>query len=138
MKSPPLSASIRNGALLMLVLTLVIGAFAVPAIHKLGGSIREALQRNYLSIEAAQQMHAALYAAELNRLQGNVPAILSKSRAIFVHWINVELSDITEIGEGPLARDIETRGKHVFDELNDKLPRNAPSCAARHPSRAPE
>src|SRR5262249_15966469 len=57
-----------------------------------------------------------------NRLQGNVPPILPKSRAIFVHWINVELSNITEIGEGPLARDIETRGKHVFYELRDKLP----------------
>jgi hypothetical protein len=61
-KKPPLSASIRNGTLLMLALTVVIGAFAVPATHKLGGSIREALHRHYLSIEAAQQMHVALYA----------------------------------------------------------------------------
>ena len=122
MKPPPLSASIRNGALLMLALTLAIGAFAVPAIHKLGGSIREALQRNYLSIEAAQQMHSALYAAELSQARGNVPSILAKSRATFAYWTNVELNDITEIGEGPLARDIETHGQHVFAELSRHLP----------------
>jgi two-component system, NtrC family, sensor histidine kinase KinB len=122
MKAPPLHMRIRNGTLLMLALTLVTGAFAVPAIHKLGGSIREALQRNYLSIEAAQQMHAALYAAQLNRVQGNLSAVLEQSRASFTHWINVELNDVTEIGEGPLARDIETRGQRIFAELSHRLP----------------
>jgi hypothetical protein len=117
-KKPPLSASIRNGNLLMLALTLLIGAFAVPATHKLGGSIGEALHRNYLSIRAAQQMHAALYAAELNQLQGHVPAFLGQSRADFTRRINVELNDLTEIGEGPLAQDIETRGQRIFAELN--------------------
>jgi two-component system, NtrC family, sensor histidine kinase KinB len=118
----PLSTSIRNGTLLMLALTLVTGAFAVPATHKLGGSIREALHRNYLSIEAAQQMHAALYAAELNRYQGHVPALLGQSRAAFTHWIKVELNDLTELGEGPLAHDIQTRGQRIFAELNGGLP----------------
>ena len=46
MKPPPLRARIRNGTLLMLALTLAIGAFAVPAIHRLSGSIRQALQRD--------------------------------------------------------------------------------------------
>jgi len=121
-RKPPLSASIRNGTLLMLALTMVTGAFAVPATHKLGGSIREALHRNYLSIEAAQHMHAALYAAELNQLQGHAPAVVTQSRATFTHWINVELSDITEIGEGPLAHDIEARGQRIFAELSRNLP----------------
>jgi light-regulated signal transduction histidine kinase (bacteriophytochrome) len=43
----------------MLVLTLKIEAFAVPTIHKLGGSIRETLYRNYVSIEAAQHLTIA-------------------------------------------------------------------------------
>ena len=61
---------IRNGTLLMLVLTLTIVAFAVPTVHRLGGSIRETLYRNYVSIEAAQHMHAALYAVELAQSAG--------------------------------------------------------------------
>jgi two-component system, NtrC family, sensor histidine kinase KinB len=128
-KKPPLSASIRNGTLLMLALTVVIGAFAVPATHKLGGSIREALHRNYLSIEAAQQMHTALYAAELNQLQGHAPALLDQSRAAFTRSINVELNDITEIGEGSLARDIATRGQHIFGELSHNRLPGTPSHA---------
>jgi two-component system, NtrC family, sensor histidine kinase KinB len=127
-KKPTLSASIRNGTLLMLALTLLIGAFAVPATHKLGGSIREALHRNYLSIAAAQEMHAALYAAELNQLQGHVPALLGQSRADFTRCINVELNNLTEIGEGPLAQDIETRGQRIFAELN-RGPAGTPSNA---------
>jgi two-component system, NtrC family, sensor histidine kinase KinB len=122
MKPPPLSARIRNGTLLMLALTLVIGAFAIPAIHKLGGSIRAALQRNYLSIEAAQQMHAVLYAVELNQLEGQVPSILAQNRSAFIRWIKIELNDSTEPGEGPLARDIETRGEHTFVELSRGVP----------------
>ena len=59
----------RNGTLLMLVLTLTIGAVAVPTVHELGGSIRETLYRNYVSIEAAHHMHATLYAVELAKLQ---------------------------------------------------------------------
>jgi hypothetical protein len=68
MTPPPLRARICNGAVVILVVMLSIGAFAIPKIHKLGGSIREALYRNYVSIEAAQYMHAALHAAELAQL----------------------------------------------------------------------
>jgi hypothetical protein len=53
----------------MLVLTLMIVAFAVPTVHRLSGSNRETLYRNYVSIEAAHHMHATLYAVELARLQ---------------------------------------------------------------------
>jgi two-component system, NtrC family, sensor histidine kinase KinB len=122
MKPPSLRARIRNGTLLMLALTLVIGAFAVPAIHKLGGSIRQTLYRNYRSIEAAQQMHVALYELELGQLQGNLPAVLAQSRALFTRWINVELDDITEIGEEALAKDIQARGQRIFGELSRRLP----------------
>jgi hypothetical protein len=56
MTSPSLRARPRNITLAMLVLTLTIGAFAVPRIYKLGGSIRGTLYRNHVSIEAAQYM----------------------------------------------------------------------------------
>jgi two-component system, NtrC family, sensor histidine kinase KinB len=101
----------------MLVLTLTIVAFAVPTIHRLGSSIRETLYRNYVSIEAAHHMHATLYAVELAKLQGRLPAALPASRDAFMHWMNVELGDITEVGEGMLAHDIQRRGLTMFDEL---------------------
>ena len=122
MKPAPLHTRIRNGTLLMLVLTLVVGAVAVPAINKLGGAIRETLYRNYVSIEAAQQMHAALYAAELGQLRGNLSAVLPQSRGLFTHAIDAELNDITEIAEDALAHDIQARGQRIFTELSRSLP----------------
>jgi two-component system, NtrC family, sensor histidine kinase KinB len=101
----------------MLVLTLTIVAFAVPTVHRLGSSIRETLYRNYVSIEAAHHMHATLYAVELAKLQGRLPVALPASRDAFMHWMNVELGDITEVGEGTLAHDIQRRGRTMFDEL---------------------
>ena len=114
---PPLRVRIRDGTLLMLVLTLTIAAFAVPTVHRLGSSIRETLYRNYLSIEAAHHMHATLYAVELAMLQGRLPVALPASRDAFMHWLNVELGDITEVGEETLAHDIQRRGQTMFDEL---------------------
>jgi NtrC-family two-component system sensor histidine kinase KinB len=121
MTPPPLRARIRNGTLLMLALTLTIVAFAVPMVHRLGGSIRETLYRNYVSIEAAQHMHATLYALELAKLQGSLSVALPASRDAFMHWMNVELGDITEVGEGTLAHDIERRRRATFDELERSL-----------------
>jgi NtrC-family two-component system sensor histidine kinase KinB len=122
---PPLRSRIRNGTLLLLALTLIIGAFAVTAIHKLGDAMGQTLYRNYRSIEAAQQMHATLYAVELGQLQGHLPAVLAQNRASFTRWINVESSDITEIGEDALAKDIQARGQRIFGELSRRLPATA-------------
>ncbi len=60
MKAAPLSSRIRNGTLLMLGIALVAGMIALPKVYRLGGAIRTTLYRNYISIEAAQHMHAAL------------------------------------------------------------------------------
>ena len=60
MKVSPLSSRIRNGTLLMLAIALVLGIIALPKVYRLGGAIRTTLYRNYISIEAAQHMHAAL------------------------------------------------------------------------------
>ena len=117
MRPPSLRTRIRNGTLLMLALALGLGAFAVPAVYRLGGTIREVLYRNYTSIEAAQHMHAALYAIQLAQSSGTLAAVLAPNRNLFTHWINVELDDITEVGEADLAGDIQRRGRQIFDEL---------------------
>lgn len=122
MKPPALRTRIRNGTLLMLVLTLTIVALALPTVRELGGSIRETLYRNYLSIEAAQHMHAALYAVQLAQPRGALPAVAGSSRDEFTRWINVELADITEVGEDALAHDIQRRGQQLFAELQRGTP----------------
>jgi hypothetical protein len=64
MAPPSLRNRIRNGTLLMLAFALVLGSFAAPSIRRLGNAIRDTLYRNYISIEAAQHMHAAVYAVQ--------------------------------------------------------------------------
>jgi PAS domain S-box-containing protein len=117
MTPPSLRSRIRNGTLLMLAIALALGIFAVPTVQSLGRAIRETLYRNYTSIEASQHMHAALYNLQLAQANGTVAAALAPNRDLFTHWINVELNDITEVGEGELAADIQRRGKRIFDEL---------------------
>jgi NtrC-family two-component system sensor histidine kinase KinB len=117
MKPPSLRTRIRNGTLLMLTIALALGALAVPAVHRLGGAIRTTLMDNYLSIEASQHMHAALYAVQLAQANGTVNTALRSNQDLFDHWISAELGDITETGEGPLARKIQRDGDRIFDEL---------------------
>ncbi|MBV8054586.1 MAG: PAS domain-containing protein [Deltaproteobacteria bacterium] len=117
MTPPSLRSRIRNGTLLMLAIALALGIFAVPTVHRLGNAIRETLYRNYTSIEASQHMHAALYNLQLAQANGTLAAALAPNRDRFTHWINVELNDITEVGEAELAADIQRRGTRIFDEL---------------------
>ena len=118
MKPPSMRSRIRNGTLLMLAIALALGTIAVPTVHRLGGAIRETLYRNYTSIEAAQHMQAALYAVEIAQLHGMLAVDLAPNRELFDHWVNVELSDITEPGETVLATDIQHRGRLIFDQLS--------------------
>jgi two-component system, NtrC family, sensor histidine kinase KinB len=117
MTPPSLRSRIRNGTLLMLAMALALGMFAIPTVHRLGGAIRETLYRNYASIEASQHMHAALYNVQLALASGNLRAVLAPNRDLFNRWINVELNDITEVGEADLANDIQRRGRRIFDTL---------------------
>ncbi len=117
MAPPSLRNRIRNGTLLMLAFALVLGSFAAPSIRRLGSAIRDTLYRNYISIEAAQHMHAAVYAVQLAQYSGTLPAVLAANHAVFNHWISVELSNITETGEAELAADIQRRGTRLFGEL---------------------
>jgi NtrC-family two-component system sensor histidine kinase KinB len=118
MTPPSLRSRIRNGALLMLLLMLALGAFAVPTIHRLGYAIRRTLYRNYLSIVAADEMHTSLYNIQLAQFQGTLPAVLPPNHDRFEHWLNVELDNITEPGEGALANEIKRRSDAFFAELH--------------------
>jgi two-component system, NtrC family, sensor histidine kinase KinB len=119
MKAPPLSSRIRNGALLLLAMALILGMIALPRVFRLGGAIRETLYRNYISIEAAQHMNAALTVLQIAERDGTLDKKLAPNRKEFMHWIGMELGDITEAGEAQLARDIDQRARRLFDELAD-------------------
>jgi len=95
MNPPSLRNRIRNGSLAMLVVALVLGALALPEVHQLGRAIRETLYRNYVSIDAAQHMQAALWRVELAVLDGDAAAVLPASRDEFTRYIDIEEHDIT-------------------------------------------
>ena len=43
MSTPSLRGRIRNGTLLLLVLVLILGAYTLPRVYRLGGAIRQTL-----------------------------------------------------------------------------------------------
>ncbi|MGD0075947.1 MAG: ATP-binding protein [Candidatus Binataceae bacterium] len=116
-QAPPLRSKIRNGTLIMLALAIALGALALPGIYKLSGAIRETLHRNYISIEAARQMHTALYALQIAQRDGKLATALPANRDNFLYWDGIEQGDITEVGEAELARDIDQRGRKLIAEL---------------------
>ncbi len=117
-----LRGRIRNAALLLLVLAVVLGAYAIPRVYHLGGAIRRTLYRNYVSIEAAQHMHAALRDLQLAERDGRAREVLARYGKTFEHWMDVENHDLTEVGEPELAADIERRGKSLFEEIASEEP----------------
>jgi two-component system, NtrC family, sensor histidine kinase KinB len=122
MSPASLSKRIRNGSLLVLLIALGLGAVALPQVYRLGGAIRQTLYNNYISIEAAQHMHTALYALQLAQRDGTLATALPANRDTFRHWIDVELNHITEAGEAELAADIERRGRRLFDGIGALSP----------------
>jgi two-component system, NtrC family, sensor histidine kinase KinB len=119
MNPTSLRNSIRNGSLIMLAIAVLLGALALPGIHRLGGAIRQTLHRNYVSIEAAQHMHRAVWSVQVAQLNGTLGSVLKPSQEEFDHWIGVEKNDITEVGEDQLARNIDQQGRKLFAELAD-------------------
>jgi len=117
MSAPSLQRRIRNGTLLMLGLIVLLGAYTLPRIYALGGAIRETLYRNYVSIDAAQHMHAALTRLQVAERSGTVRDVLAASRAEFTESIATENNNLTEAGEGELAGEITQRGKKLFDDV---------------------
>jgi NtrC-family two-component system sensor histidine kinase KinB len=117
MSTPSLRTRIRNVSLLLVVLVIGLGLYALPRVYRLGTSIRETLHRNYISIEAAQHMHEALRVLQLAERDGHARDMLPSSRATFMHWMDIEDHDFTELGEPELAHDIERRAQRLFDEI---------------------
>jgi NtrC-family two-component system sensor histidine kinase KinB len=128
MSTPSLRTRIRNVSLLLVVLVIGLGLYALPRVYQLGTSIRDTLYRNYISIEAAQHMHDALRVLQLAERDGHARDALLSSRATFMHWMDIEDHDFTELGEPELAHDIQGRGQRLFDEIAAAPPQ------ARHDS----
>ena len=117
-----LRSRIRNGTLLLLALVIAFGAYALPRLDSLGGAIRETLYRNYISIDAGQHMHEALRTLQLAERDGKGAEALPASRDAFLHWMNIEKHDITEVGEPALAADIERRATQLFHDVASDQP----------------
>ena len=122
MSTSSLRSRIRNGTLLLLGLALILGAYTLPRVYRLGGAIRETLYRNYVSIEVAQHVHAALLELQLAERDGKAKEVLPHVRSDFEYWMDVENHDFTEVGEPELAGDIEGRGKKLFAEIESGPP----------------
>jgi two-component system, NtrC family, sensor histidine kinase KinB len=117
MNAPSLQRRIRNGTLLMLALVVLLGLYTLPRVYALGGAIRAMLYRNYVSIEAAQNMHAALNTLQVAEHDGKAKDVLPGARHDFLQWIDVENHDFTEVGEPELAADITRRGNQLFADV---------------------
>src|SRR5258708_16864408 len=115
MSTPSLQRQIRRGTLLMLALVALLGIYALPRLYALGGAIRQTLYRNYVSIEAAQHMHATLAELQVAAHDGGAAAALPDARKNFMRWLSVEMNDFTEKREPELAADIHRRGLTLFD-----------------------
>ena len=118
MNAPSLQRRIRNGTLLMLALVVLLGLYTLPRVYALGGAIRATLYRNYVSIEAAQNMHAALNTLQVAEHDGKAKDVLPSARHDFLQWADVENHDFTEVGEPELAADITRRANKLFDDVS--------------------
>ncbi|HEY2487685.1 MAG TPA: ATP-binding protein [Candidatus Binataceae bacterium] len=122
MSTPSLRSRIRNGTLLLLVLVLLLGAYALPRVYRLGGAIRETLYRNYVSIEVAQHVHGALLDLQLAERDGQAKNVLPHVRSDFEYWMDIEDHDFTEVGEPEIAHDIEARAAKLFGDIESAPP----------------
>jgi NtrC-family two-component system sensor histidine kinase KinB len=117
MKPRPLRSRIRNATLLLLAIAVAMGALAIPKVYRLSGAIRDTLYSNYVSIEAAHHMDAAVYAIQIALAGGTLASTLPENATEFERWIAVEEGDITEKGEAELARDIHDRWRALHAKL---------------------
>jgi len=123
LSAPSLQRRIRNGTLLMLALVVLLGLYTLPRVYALGGAIRATLYRNYVSIEAAQNMHAALTTLQVAEHDGKATDVLPGARQNFTQWLDVEDHDFTEVGEPELAADIGRRANQLFAGIAAAPPR---------------
>ena len=117
MSAPSLQRRIRNGTLLMLALVVLLGLYTLPRLYALGGAIRATLYRNYVSIEAAQHMHADLTKLQVAEHDGRAKTRLPELQQDFTKWEKVENHNFTEQGEPELAADIHQRSEKLFNDV---------------------
>jgi two-component system, NtrC family, sensor histidine kinase KinB len=122
MNAPSLQRRIRNGTLLMLALVVLLGIYTLPRVYALGGAIRATLYRNYVSIEAAQNMHTALNTLQVAEHDGKAKDVLPAARHQFLQWSDVENRNFTEVGEPELAADITQRSNKLFADVASATP----------------
>jgi NtrC-family two-component system sensor histidine kinase KinB len=122
MNAPSLQRRIRNGTLLMLALVVLLGLYTLPRVYRLGGAIRQTLYKNYVSIEAAQNMHAALNTLQVAEHDGKTKDVLPGARQNFLQWDDVENHNFTEVGEPELAADISRRANKLFTDVSTAPP----------------
>lgn len=108
---------IRNATLLLLLLLLTVSVISVTRLYRLGDAIKETLYRNYRSVEAAQQMHAALRLLELAERDGRARQAIARCRDTFAHSIDVVKHNLTETGEAEIAQDIDRRAQTLFEQI---------------------
>ena len=121
-RTPSLRNRIRNSILILLALVVILGAYALPRVYRLGSAIRETLYRNYVSIEAAQHMHEVLRMLQIAERDGRAHDVLPAARDEFLHWMDIENHDFTEVGEPQLAADIEGRARKLFADVGGAPP----------------
>ncbi len=121
-RSASLRNRVRDSILILLALVVLFGAYAMPRVYQLGSAIRETLYRNYVSIEAGQHMHEQLRRLQLAERDSKGRAALPEVRREFMHSMDIENHDFTEVGEPELAGDIESRARNLFAEVERDPP----------------
>jgi two-component system, NtrC family, sensor histidine kinase KinB len=103
--------------LLGLIPVLLVGAFAVPAVWRLGAALRSVLENNYISIQCAQHMQAALSNLRIAQLEGDAKQAIPGLRDEFFYWLNIEHQAITEVGEPETAAKINSGATQLFTQF---------------------
>jgi NtrC-family two-component system sensor histidine kinase KinB len=117
MNAPSLRSRIRNGALALLTLAVLLGFAVLPRVYWLGQAIRDTLYSNYRSIVAAQHMHMTLWQLQLAERDGTLSAALAEGRARFETWLKAEQANVSEPGEAEIASEIQRGAEKLFADL---------------------
>lgn len=117
MTLPSLKSRIRNRILALLALAALLDVAILPSLAQLGDSIKSTLYRNYVSIEAAQHMHADLWRMQL-LIARSAPNEFKDLRNDFYRWLEVEDEHYTEVGEPELAHRIRRHADDLFAALS--------------------
>jgi NtrC-family two-component system sensor histidine kinase KinB len=117
MNAPSLRTRIRNGALALLALAVLLGLAVLPRVYWLGQAIRETLYNNYRSIAAARHMDLVAWQLQLAERDGALATVLGKERDRFTRWLKLEEANLTEPGESQLAAEIGRQAGQLFADL---------------------